>query len=252
LALGFQKQLRLIENAEPDRRRSVSPGSVQLPGFAAGKPMRRKRFGHALTVFQVHTCCRYQKLHRQMGRDRTAADLSLHALRKLIDQRQTPRYPTRAAIEAARQLLETIAKALLQFRQQPSFFQRRLVFRPAQRTVQDQSFGLAHRPDHGLYRVTAQLLQRRDPLIAVDDQVTFNLIGDRHHHNRGLLPRASQRRQQPPVPLRPANPQMFPAPIQLMKLKSHRPAPQPFLQLSLPHTRSGLFRARGEVCPELP
>jgi hypothetical protein len=55
LPLGFQKQLRLIENAEPDRRRSVSPGSVQLPGFAAGKPMRRKRFGHALTVIQTHT-----------------------------------------------------------------------------------------------------------------------------------------------------------------------------------------------------
>jgi hypothetical protein len=186
-----------------------------------------------------------------MCRDRTAADLPLHALGELIDQRQAARYPTQAAIKAARQLVETIAKAPLQFRQQPSFFQRRLVFRPAHRTVQDQSFGLAHRPDHGLYRVPAQLLQRRDPLVAVDDQVTFNLIGDRHHHNRRLLPRTGKRRQQPPLPLRPANPQMFPAPIQLMKLKLHRPAPQLFPQLSLPHPRSGLFLERGEVCLQL-
>jgi hypothetical protein len=89
LPLGFQEQLRLIENALPDRRRSVSPGGVQLSGFAAGEPMRRKRFGHALTVFQARTCYRHQKLHSHMGRDRAAADLSLHALRKLIDQRQT-------------------------------------------------------------------------------------------------------------------------------------------------------------------
>jgi hypothetical protein len=155
LPLGFQEQLRLIENAPPDRRRGVSPGGVQLTGFAAGEPMRRKRFSHALTVFQARTCYRYQKLHGHMGRDCTAADLSLHALGKLIDQRQTTRYPTRAAIKSARQLVQTIAKSLLQFGQQPAFFQRRLVFRPTQRTVQDQSFGLAHRPDHGIHRVAA-------------------------------------------------------------------------------------------------
>ncbi len=194
LPLGFQKQLRLIEKAPPDRRRSVSPGGVQLPGFPAAEPMRRKRFGHALTVFATGTCDRHQKLHGHMGRNRTAADLSLHTLGKLIDQRQTARYPTRAAIEAARQLVETIAEALLQLRQQPALFQRRLLFRPPQRTVQDQSVGLAHRPDHGFYRVPAQLLQRRYPLVAVDDQVTVNRVGDRHHHNRRLLPRAGQRR----------------------------------------------------------
>ena len=155
LSLSFQEQLRLIENALPDRRRGVSPGGVQLSGFAASEPMRPKRFGHALTVFQARTCNGHQKLHGYMGRDRTTADLSLHALGKPIDQRQPARYPTRAAIEAARQLLETIAKALLQFGQQPAFFQRRLVFRPTQRPVQDQSFGLAHRPDHDLHRVPA-------------------------------------------------------------------------------------------------
>ena len=194
LPLSFQKQLWLAENALPYRRRSASPGSVQLPGFAGGEPMRGKSFGHALAVFGARACYRYQKLHGHMGRDRTAADLSLHALGKLIDQRQTARYPTRAAIEAARQLVETIAKALLQFGQQPAFFQRRLVFGPAQRPVQDQSFDLAHRPDHGIHRVPTQSLQRRYPLVAVDDQVTVSFAGDRHHHNRRLLARGGQRR----------------------------------------------------------
>jgi hypothetical protein len=169
LPLDFKEQLRLIEDALADRRRCVSPSGVQLPSFTAGEPMCRKGFGHALAVLQARTCYRYQKLHGHMGRDRTTADLSLHALGKLIDQRQTARYPTQAAIKPARQLVETIAKAVLQFNQQPAFFQRGLVFRPAQRTVQDQRFGLAHRPDHGLYRVPAKLLHRRDPLVAVDD-----------------------------------------------------------------------------------
>jgi hypothetical protein len=88
LPLCFQKQLRLIENALPDRRRSASPGGIQLAGFAAGEPMRRKRFGHALAVFQARARYRYQELHCHVGRDRAAADLLLHALGKLIDQCQ--------------------------------------------------------------------------------------------------------------------------------------------------------------------
>ena len=123
-----------------------------------------------------------------MRRDRAVAHLLLNALGKPIDQRQPARYPTQAAIKAARQLVQAIAEAPLQFRQQPAFFQRCLAFAPTQRSVQHQGFGLAHRPDHGLHRVPAQLLQRRDPLVAVDHQVSVDLLGDRHHHNRRLLP----------------------------------------------------------------
>ncbi len=186
-----------------------------------------------------------------MRRDRTATHLLLHALRKLIDQRDSARYPTQTAIEAVRQLVETIAKALLQFRQQPAFFQRRLVFAPTQRSVQHQGFGLAHRPDHGFHRVPAQLLQRRNPLIAVDDQVTVNLLGDRHHHNRRLLPRAGKRCQQSPLSLRPPNPQMFPVPIQLMKLHPHRPCSPPTASASLDQVASRIARPAGVVCLHL-
>jgi hypothetical protein len=249
LPLGFQKQLRLIENAQSDRRRSASPGGVQLSGFAAGEPMRRKPFGHPLAVFQTCTCHGYQELHCHVGRDRAAAHFLLHALRKLIDQRQPARYPTQTAIEAARQLVETTAEAPFQFRQQPAFFQCRLVFGPAQRSVQHQSFDLAHWPDHDLYRVPAQLLQGCNPPIAVDNQVTINFAGDRHHHNRRLLPRSGKRRQQPPLPLRPANPQMFPAPIQLMKLHAHRPGSRPTPSASLNEVESRIARPMVVVCP---
>ncbi len=103
-------------------------------------------------------CHRYQKLHCHVGRDRAAAYLLLHTFRKLIDQRQAARYPAQAAIKTTSQLIETVAKALLQLRQQPAFFQRRLVFRPTQRTVQHQSFSLTHWPDHGVHRAPTQLL----------------------------------------------------------------------------------------------
>ncbi|HKM82065.1 MAG TPA: hypothetical protein VJY15_14015 [Candidatus Acidoferrum sp.] len=89
LPLGFQEQLRLIENALPDRGRSVAPSGVQLAGFPAGEAMRGKPFGHALAVFQARTRYGHQELHCHVGRDRTTAYLSLHTLRKLIDQRQT-------------------------------------------------------------------------------------------------------------------------------------------------------------------
>jgi hypothetical protein len=145
----------LIENALPDRRRSVSPGGIQLTGFAAGEPMQGQGFGHALAVFGAGTCHRHQELHRHVRRDRAVAHLLLRALRKRIHQRQPPRYPTQTAIEPPRQLVQAIAETPLQFRQQPAFFQRRLVFAPTQRAVQHQRFGLAHRPDHGFHCVPA-------------------------------------------------------------------------------------------------
>jgi hypothetical protein len=91
-----------------------------------------------------------------------------------------------------------------------------------QGTVQHQSLDLAHRPDHRLHRVSPQLLQSCDALIAVDHQVTIWLVGHGHHHDRRLLARGRQRSQQQPLPLRPTHPQVLPAPIQLVKLQSHR------------------------------
>lgn len=177
--------------------------------------------GHSLAVLQAHAHHRYQKLHGHVRRDFSLAHLLLDGLRQKFDQRQPPRHPAHAAVEAARQLLQSVAETPLHLPEQPALLQRGFVFREAQRAVQQQGFGLAHRPDHGFHRVTAQLLERRDALVAVDDHVTLRLALGRHHHDGRLLPPFSQRGQQPPLPGRVADSEVLPAPLQLVKLQLH-------------------------------
>ena len=212
--------------------------------------MPGQRFGHGLAVLRTGPRHRHQVLHRYVGRDHAAAHLLLHALRQQFDQGQPARYPTQAAIKATRQLLQPIAKAPFQFRQQPAFFQRRLSFRHAEGTIQHQRLGLTQRPDQGLDRVPPQLLQRRQALVAVDHQITIRLLGHGHHNDRRLLPRDSQRGQQPPLSLRPPHPQLLPAPLQLVKLQSHHPRPycSRYRGRGGPNT-IGLFFSR---CPDPP
>ncbi len=195
LPLRFEKQLRLFENPLPNGSRGASPGRIQLPGFPAGEAVGGQRGGEPLAVLGAGARHRHQELHRHLSRDRALAHLLLHALGKQLDQGQPARYPTGAAIQPACQLLQTVPEVLLQFRQEPAFFQRRLALTPAQRTIEHQSFGLAQRPHHRLHRVPAQLFERLQALVAVNDQVTVGLAGEGHHHDRGLLARGRQRGQ---------------------------------------------------------
>jgi hypothetical protein len=179
-----------------------------------------------------------------MRRDRAAAYLLLHTLRKQFDQSHPPRYPTRAAIKTAGQLLQPIAEALLQFHQQPAFFERRFVVAATHGPIQKQGLRLAQRPDHRLHRVPAQLLERRDPLVAVDHQVTIRLLGGNHHDGR-LLTAGRQRRQQPPLTLRPAHSKVLQTPLKLMKFQPH--APLPLYHSNLHQIASGIARPDGVV-----
>ena len=86
----------------------------------------------------------------------------------------------------------------------------------------DELRATLQKPYHSFHRVPAQLLQRRDALVAVDDDVTVRLIFDRHHHYGRLLPTVGQRSQQSPLPRRVAHAQMLPTPVELMKLQLHR------------------------------
>ena len=165
---------------------------------------------------------RHQKLHGHLRRDLALAHLLLDGFRQSLHQRQPPRYPAHAAVEAARQLIQAVAETLLQLGQQPAHFERGLVFRQPERTVQQHGRRLAHRPHHRFHRVPAQLLQSRDPLVAVDDHVTVRLAFRRYHHDGGLLPRGSQRGQQPLLARGMAYPEVLPAPVELVKLQLHR------------------------------
>jgi len=219
--LRFEKQLRRIQDAFADRGRSLTPGAIQLAGFARIAMMLGEDGGHPLAILQALARRRHQKLHRHLGRDFALAHLLLDRFRQSLHQRQPPRYPAHAAIKPARQLIQSVAEALLQLGQQPALFQRGLVFGQAQRAVQQHGFGLAHRPYHRCYRVPAQLLQRRDPLIPVDDHIAVRGAFGGHHHDGRLLPRFGQRGQQPPLPRRMAHSQVLPAPVELVKLQLH-------------------------------
>jgi len=76
------------------------------------------------------------------------------------------------------------------------------VWAEAQRPLQQQSFGFAHRPDGGFHRVPAQLLECGDALVAVDHHVAAAVVRGGDHHDGRLLARLSQRRHQVPLPVR--------------------------------------------------
>ena len=111
---------------------------------------------------------------------------------------------------------------MLQRREQPAFFQGTLWFRPMQRTVQHQGLDFAQRPDHRLDRVPAELLESRDALVTVNDQIAIRLIRNGDDDDGGLLSCGGQRRQQLPLPLWIPHAQMFMTAVQLVKLQLHR------------------------------
>jgi len=205
LPLRFEKQRRIIQNALADRSRSPAPGCIQLARFARIAVMPGEDGGHALAVLQALPRHRHQKLHRDLRRNLALAHLLLDRFRQKLHQRQSPRHPRHAAVKPPRQLIQAVAETLLHLLQQPAHFQRGLVLTQSQCTIQQHGRGFAHRPHHRFHRVPPQLLQGRDPFVAVDDYVAVRLAFRRHYHDGRLLSRVRQRRQQPPLPRRVAH-----------------------------------------------
>jgi len=83
------------------------------------------------------------------------------------------------------------------------------------------------------------LLQRGDPLIAVDHQIFIRLLG-RNHHDRRLLTAGRQRRKQPPMSFRTAHAKMLQAPLKLMEFQTHDT--HPLDSSTLRQIRSGIAR----------
>jgi hypothetical protein len=183
-----------------------------------------------------------------MRRDRAAAHLLLHRRGQQLDQTHPPRDPAHAAVESPRQLLLVIAESLRHLRQQPALFQSSGLLAGAHRAVQKKGFGLTQRPDHRLDRVPAQLLQRPDPPVAVDEQIALGLIcGD--DDDRRLLPTGRQRCQQPMLALRPVRAQVLQAPLKLMKFQLHGSRPRRRYPVNMQQTESRIARRGAEVPP---
>ena len=246
LPLGFQKQFRLGENAFADHARAFAPGRIQLPGLPRIATVRDESRRHARAVVGADSRHRHQILHRHLRREFSFAYLLLDRFRQQLHQRQPPRHPTGAAVEAACQFIQAIAEALLHLRQQPALFESALLRAEPQRPRQQQRFGFAHRPDRGFHRVPAELFQRGHALVAIDHQVTVRRPGG-HHDDGRLLAALSQRRQQSALPVRLADSQMPQSPVELVKLQLHRR----LLGIQYARFRDWSFAAAGEVRREV-
>jgi hypothetical protein len=128
LPLRFEKQLGIVQNPLADRGRALAPRAIQLPGLARIAVMLREDRRHPLAILQALARHRYQKLQRHLCLDPALAHLLLDRFRQDFHQRQPPRYPAHAAIEPARQLIQTVAEALFQLGQQSAHLQRGFVF----------------------------------------------------------------------------------------------------------------------------
>ena len=124
LPLRFEKQRGILQKALPDRGRALAPSRIELAGLARIATMLGEDRRQALAVFQTLPRGRDQKLHRRLRRDLALAHLLLNRFRQQLHQRQPPRHPTHAAIEAPRQLFQAVAETPLQLLQQPAHFQR--------------------------------------------------------------------------------------------------------------------------------
>jgi hypothetical protein len=226
LPLDFQEQLGGFQDSFPYGSRGVSPSGIQLPRFAAGEVVLRKRLGHAGAVLGAGTRHGHQEFHGHMGRKCATADLLLHAFREQFHQGQPARHPIHAAIKTARQLLQAVAETVLEFGQQPAFLQSAVSFRATQGTIQDQRFRFAQGPKHRFDHVSAELLQSCNALITVDEQIALELVGHRHNDDGCLLPRGSQRGQQLSLPLWVPDPQKFITAVQLVKFQFHSSSSQ--------------------------
>jgi hypothetical protein len=83
--------------------------------------------------------------------------------------------------------------------------------------------------------------------VAINDDVAAAFVLRGHNDDRCLLPAVSQRRDQLSLPVRLANSQMLPSPVQLMKLQLHRR----LRGFQYGRNRHQSFPAEAEVCREL-
>jgi hypothetical protein len=120
LPLRLEKQFWLSQQALADRARPLPPSRIQLACGAGIAVVRGENRGHPLAILQALPRHRHQKLQRHLRQDLALAHLLLDRFRQNLHQRQPPRYPAHAAIKSPRQLVEPVAEALPQLRQQPA------------------------------------------------------------------------------------------------------------------------------------
>lgn len=185
---------------------------------------------------------------RQIPGGERSSDLAfahqlLHRFRQRLHQRQTAGHPRLAAVEAPGEIFQRATQTAFHLGQQPALFDRALRLAHPQRPLQRQRVGFAHLPHDRVDCVAAQLLERGDALVTVDDQIPADRFDD---DDGRLLADLSQRSDQPALARRASYPEVFQAAVQLVKLQSHR------LGLQYVPARLWSFPAGGEVRRKAP
>ena len=239
LALCFEKQLRLGEDTVANGACAFTPSRVELLGRACVAMLFDEDRGQAQAIIGVDARHRHQILHRHLCGDLSFAHVLLDRFRQQIDQRQAARHPARAAIETPCQFVERVVEALFHLRQQPALFQRAFLRTESHRPREQQGVGFVHGPDDGIDRVAAELFERGDAFMAVNDQIAVVVIFDWDDDDGCLLPALSQRGEQVALAERIAGSQIGPAAVELVKLQLH--------EVQYARRRNSSFRVEGEV-----
>ena len=82
LALSFQKQFRLGENAFANYPRAFAPGGIKLRSLPRIAAVLHESRGHPLTVFSADASHRNQILHGDMRSDVSFAHMALNRFRQ--------------------------------------------------------------------------------------------------------------------------------------------------------------------------
>ena len=193
-------------------------GLIEPADLPGGQPMRRNRLGEASAVGRVGARQRHEVLHGGVRHEVAGVHVLLDRIGQRAHQTQAPGHPAHAVIEAPRQRVERQAVVLMQRAQQPALLERARGPVGVQQLPKDQRLRLRHFPDHRRHGVALEPLKTPDPLVAVHDHVR----GAGHHdHDRHLLTRLRQRRQQPVLPRRLPHPQPLIPHVDLMKFQLH-------------------------------
>jgi hypothetical protein len=85
LPLGFEKQRRIIEDALPNRGRSLAPSRIQQSGLARIAAMLGEDRRHALAVGEILPRRWRQEPHRHLRADLAVTHLLLNRFRQKLD-----------------------------------------------------------------------------------------------------------------------------------------------------------------------
>jgi len=219
LRLRSGEQLRRRQDAFARGAMGLAPGAVERARLPRRPPLFGESGGHASAVLPVDARHWRQIPRGERSGDRAFPHQLLHRFRQRLPQRQAAGHPRSAAVEAPGQFFQRATQAAFHLRQQPALFDRAFRLAHAQRPVQRQRVGFVHLPDDGIDGVAAQLLERGDALVTVDDQIAAVGWDD---DDGGLLAGLSQRSDQPALACRMPYPEALQAAVQLVKLQLHR------------------------------